>query len=637
MSIFVSHCFAGNNAGYVSQSVPLSMNAGQFYSVSVSMKNSGDTTWTAANSHRLGSQNPQDNGNWGTGRVYLSSSESIAPGGTKTFSFSVRAPASAGTYNFQWRMLREGVEWFGGYTQNIAYRCDGTKCMKSCSSDGDCNDGQASTLDVCDGGFCRNIVPYTIQNLFIPVCKGASLGLGFRENDILVPGDTKVDVYLAGNYITSSFEQDPAVPSIFKDKAAYVECLQFTGSPWTARFTIRGQNLEQLISSSTVSSTCFPGSSCIHEYSIQTDSVSYNLAFNDYRLVNGKYIVCPGASMSISDLESYNFLCNNGAPVFEKGANLVAWVYDDFRRVTAKADNGITPASRFGQQISSYTGSCIHDAFASSMSLSDFSSPGRYTVYVDLIKSYCNSPSVYIRSWANLRTYNVLVPRPAVSIWNSGDIGLPHQDITPQWTIYNSGVGDARISITPICPSGWSCRFIGYTAGSPVTLSEWASYTVTMLASSASQADTRIGIRVAYEDAYDLPCDSSGTQDNYIYITNFPGTTTTTTTTTTSSSTTTTFAMPGTKTVSLKYKLSYHDPETLFNCTIATNIPGNGIKVQNQVKSSPSNKYVTISGVPSGMYRWTVNCSDGVHNVYPLSSNAPRGTPKGYWIFYVTA
>ena len=37
---------------------------------------------------------------------------SIAPGQDKTFSFTMIAP-SAGVYTTDWRMVREGVQWFG--------------------------------------------------------------------------------------------------------------------------------------------------------------------------------------------------------------------------------------------------------------------------------------------------------------------------------------------------------------------------------------------------------------------------------------------------------------------------------------------------------------------------------------------
>jgi len=111
---------ASNNAEYVSQSVPNPMCAGKSYTVSVTMKNTGVTTWTTGGNYRLGSQNPQDNTIWGIGRVGLASGESIAPGQSKTFTFTVTAPSNPSTYNFQWRMVQDGVEWFGATTPNVA-------------------------------------------------------------------------------------------------------------------------------------------------------------------------------------------------------------------------------------------------------------------------------------------------------------------------------------------------------------------------------------------------------------------------------------------------------------------------------------------------------------------------------------
>jgi hypothetical protein len=106
------------NASFVSQSVPTSMVAGQLYSVSLTMQNTGSTTWSWASLHRLGATNPYDNGHWGMNRVSLSSGQNVAPGQQKTFTWTVRAPTTPGQYNFQWRMLQEGVTWFGGMSTN---------------------------------------------------------------------------------------------------------------------------------------------------------------------------------------------------------------------------------------------------------------------------------------------------------------------------------------------------------------------------------------------------------------------------------------------------------------------------------------------------------------------------------------
>jgi hypothetical protein len=111
---------SGPNAAFVTQSVPGAMTAGQSYSVSVTMQNTGGTTWTAAQLYRLGAVNPYDNTTWGFNRVGLGSAESVAPGQQKTFSFTVKAPAVAGTYNFQWRMVQDGVAWFGDLSANVA-------------------------------------------------------------------------------------------------------------------------------------------------------------------------------------------------------------------------------------------------------------------------------------------------------------------------------------------------------------------------------------------------------------------------------------------------------------------------------------------------------------------------------------
>jgi hypothetical protein len=54
--------------------------------------------------------------------VILPAGTSVAPGASYTFNFNVTAPATPGIHNFQWRMLQEGVEWFGAQTANVAVK-----------------------------------------------------------------------------------------------------------------------------------------------------------------------------------------------------------------------------------------------------------------------------------------------------------------------------------------------------------------------------------------------------------------------------------------------------------------------------------------------------------------------------------
>jgi hypothetical protein len=104
------------------------MTAGEFSTVSITMKNTGNTTWTAGTNYRLGSQNPQDNMTWGLNRVALPND--VPPGATVTFTFDVFAPAKSGTFNLQWRMVQDGVEWFGPLTPNVAVSVKPPPCLR---------------------------------------------------------------------------------------------------------------------------------------------------------------------------------------------------------------------------------------------------------------------------------------------------------------------------------------------------------------------------------------------------------------------------------------------------------------------------------------------------------------------------
>jgi hypothetical protein len=124
---FSGEASARFDSQFIVQNVPTSMTAGQSYPVSVTFRNTGDTTWTNAtgpgtlNAYSLGTQNPQDNVNWGlTGfpnRVPVPGS--VVPGATTTFTFDVVAPATPGAYDFQWKMVDDYVAWFGNVTPDI--------------------------------------------------------------------------------------------------------------------------------------------------------------------------------------------------------------------------------------------------------------------------------------------------------------------------------------------------------------------------------------------------------------------------------------------------------------------------------------------------------------------------------------
>jgi len=107
-----------SNAKYISQDVPTIMSPGADVSLSITLQNTGKTNWTKADGFYLGSQNEQDNTTWGTKRAELNDGDTIVPGANVSFTFNVSVPDSASVYNFQWRMIQEGVNWFGDFSHN---------------------------------------------------------------------------------------------------------------------------------------------------------------------------------------------------------------------------------------------------------------------------------------------------------------------------------------------------------------------------------------------------------------------------------------------------------------------------------------------------------------------------------------
>ncbi|MDR0967202.1 MAG: peptidoglycan DD-metalloendopeptidase family protein [Myxococcales bacterium] len=102
-----------NDAAFVSETIPddTSFTPGQTFTKTWTLKNTGNTYWTKAAAYRFIS----------TGGTQLSSitsvdlvsNETIAPGATKTWSVSMTAPSTPGSYTHNWRMSQNG-SGFGG-------------------------------------------------------------------------------------------------------------------------------------------------------------------------------------------------------------------------------------------------------------------------------------------------------------------------------------------------------------------------------------------------------------------------------------------------------------------------------------------------------------------------------------------
>ena len=100
-----------DDAEIVSDTIPATMVAGRQYYVSVTVKNTGTATWQESEEHKLGAVNDSDP--FAGGRCNLNSGESVPPDAVKSFWFTMTAPGTTGTYTTDWRMVHEGVHWFG--------------------------------------------------------------------------------------------------------------------------------------------------------------------------------------------------------------------------------------------------------------------------------------------------------------------------------------------------------------------------------------------------------------------------------------------------------------------------------------------------------------------------------------------
>ncbi len=117
MAFFAPRVSARDASAVAFQTVPAHLAPGQTNFVTVAFTNTGTTVWTEGAFYRLAAVNPVDNTTWGLNRVRLPGP--VNPGQIATFRFPVRAPATVGTYNFQWQVMREGTALIGVPSPNL--------------------------------------------------------------------------------------------------------------------------------------------------------------------------------------------------------------------------------------------------------------------------------------------------------------------------------------------------------------------------------------------------------------------------------------------------------------------------------------------------------------------------------------
>lgn len=127
----VSYNDALNSSAFVEQTIPTLMTAGKPYKITVSMTNTGKTTWMS-HTYRLvmldASGKAFTGSNWSTYSAEIN--ENVAPGGTKVFSFEI-IPLLPGAYTLQWRMASSETGLFGDATKAVVVRVEMAPKKKS--------------------------------------------------------------------------------------------------------------------------------------------------------------------------------------------------------------------------------------------------------------------------------------------------------------------------------------------------------------------------------------------------------------------------------------------------------------------------------------------------------------------------
>ncbi|MBN2251717.1 MAG: hypothetical protein JW724_06560 [Candidatus Altiarchaeota archaeon] len=455
------------------------------------------------------------------------------------------------------------------YRRYRDYACVGVTCSYTLSNQlvEDCNDGIPYTVDTCEDSHCTSGVmpnPYIFVSSLSEVCSGASFPVNVEKNGYFVPDNTLFDFYLGNTKV-----RDDCTPAgdLLWNGACGIEDVYVPAGQYDlkARYRVWGHNYETVIVEDfRVTTGCSTNIQCVHGEALLTNTVGYNLVFDDEYVLDSEYdyVIGPGTGMDLRDISTYNSICSDGA-LADMLAPVVSWVYSDNGNKEAVSDNGLNPqychvpdldrsdiigpaskteGTKFeGNQCSRPWGKVQHTY----MDVHDFNNPGSYVTYVDLLHAWCDSPVLYICPWLNwswrstlcrmqqfdtpfesegwvpLNQYSIFVPYMNLTIDNPEDVfDPPQRELFMSWTINNTGTGRADLRIERNC-ADWTCDFIGYAEGSMITLDSGESYILymNMTVSPSSIYTKEVGITVTYDDSYGLGSMPERTVDSSIKVT----------------------------------------------------------------------------------------------------------------------
>lgn len=175
----------------INSNFPTSVIVGESFTVSVTFANLGENIWTRADGYKLGVVDDSDPFRLPSGdvRVWLPEGVSIPKYSLYTFEFTLIAPSEPNVYTTDWRMIREGVCWFGRtFTHQIE-----VKPVPSHSAVVE-NINIPSTMN-CGASYPASIIMRNTGSHVWSASTGCKLGM-VGDSDPFFPAGTDPRIYL---------------------------------------------------------------------------------------------------------------------------------------------------------------------------------------------------------------------------------------------------------------------------------------------------------------------------------------------------------------------------------------------------------------------------------------------------------
>ena len=110
----------------VTSDLPTALACADTTTGSVTVRNTGSATWTRDAGYKLGAVDDEDPFYSSDTRVWLPDGVAVPTGDSYTFEFPLVGPDAPATYTTDWRMVHEGVHWFGEtVSASVVVECAG--------------------------------------------------------------------------------------------------------------------------------------------------------------------------------------------------------------------------------------------------------------------------------------------------------------------------------------------------------------------------------------------------------------------------------------------------------------------------------------------------------------------------------